>query len=350
MHRSRLFHGILLAALLAMVPFAAAQDKAILTTIDTPEAIWIQVDRAGFGRVYPIGIAPNGAISGFSVLSAAGPGPGTTPLPLYQNGAGFLLENGTFTSLIHPELDASPSSVKQTVALKLNPRREVVGWATDGTAVGLGEVGWVWRKGVFAPVEYAGPDAPALPPGIDYIKVTDVMGINAEGDMVGVVAWLDPADPSTAVTGWHAWLQRKGQWMLIDPPSSADPYPWDINERGDVLLVTFHDSFPFQRGWLRKADGALELLAVPADWAPPGMGPVKFTLGFGMNAQGHIVGVYVVTPGQPKGFVRRDGQYEKVDVPDSIDTAVFGINESGVMTGSFKNGAGIHGFIRLPRR
>jgi hypothetical protein len=73
------------------------------------------------------------------------------------------------------------------------------------------------------------------------------------------------------------------------------------------------------------------------------------TFAQGINNAGLVVGTYVLN-GQEHAFVRNaDGSLEFFDAPDAVSTAANGINDSGQICGTYTtgNGAGqVHGFIR----
>jgi hypothetical protein len=49
------------------------------------------------------------------------------------------------------------------------------------------------------------------------------------------------------------------------------------------------------------------------------------------------------------GFVYSDGTYSTIDVPDSIDTFVTGINASGEVRGYYYTNSTTYGFIATPQ-
>lgn len=309
--------------------------------IETPEATYIPVDRPGFGSTYLTGIAANGRISGVSTES---PAMNVMP-PQYVNARGFLLSGGVFTDISHPSVAGSMSAVRFTCPLKINARGEVVGWATNSAIAGEGEVGFVWRRGAFQDVQYAGPDTPGLDPAVQYTKITDVMGINAEGEMVGQVAWIHPDDPLIPLSHWRGWMYSKGKFRLIDPPGSLLTYPADINERGEVVGLYRDQPPPPRPGFVMRKDGSFEKIVLPDAWV------AMMTFPQSINATGAIVGLYRAWSGEIHGFLLAGGQPVRIDVPGSQQTAIYGINEAGVMVGAYMDSGGaVRGFIRIPKR
>jgi hypothetical protein len=79
-----------------------------------------------------------------------------------------------------------------------------------------------------------------------------------------------------------------------------------------------------------------------------------------INKAGAITGYYTVANGRSFGFVRRPGgTFETFDVPGTLVTvlpeiffpftsltAASSINDQGVITGSYSDSSGLHGFVR----
>jgi len=269
----------------------------------------------------------------------------STPIPIYVAGQGFLLQGMRFIDIVYNN-PATGLPALLTQALKINARGQVAGWSAFTDVVDGTEHGWVWERGHFRNVSYLGMEPSTLNPAIRYRKVTDVMAVNNRGDMIGQVAWMDPANPDPPAGGWYAWLYHRGTFQIINPPDAISSYPWDLNERGDVVGYYSAASAPFQRGFLQQADGTMTELLVPADWNAP-----IATIPFGINARGDIVGIHVDRPRHPRGFLLSGGVYTRIDVPGSLDTAPFAINEHGVIAGAFKGpDERIHGFLRIPKQ
>ena len=328
--------AVITGLLLAML--GAAQVPPV---IETPEATYIPAVRPGFASTFLTGIAANGRISG---VSTGSPAMSVMP-PQYVNAQGFLLSGGVFTDISHPDVAASMSAVRFTCPLKINTRGEAVGWATDSGIAGEGEVGFVWRRGGFQNVQYDGPDTPGLDPSVNYTKITDVMGINAQGEMVGQVAWIHPDDPNVPLSHWRGWMYSKGKFILIDPPGALLTYPSDINERGEAVGVYRDQPAPPRPGFLRRKDGSFEKILLPDAW------DAMLTFPQTINGAGAIAGLYRTWSGEVHGFLLDRGQAVRIDVPGSAQTAVYGMNEAGVMVGAYADAAGaVRGFIRIPKR
>jgi hypothetical protein len=286
-----------------------------------------------------MGIASNGRMTGFC---STDPAANSTPSQ-YLNAVGFVLQDGRVTYLAFPN-PADPSQTIPTYPLKIRVNGVVTGWSAPGSAPSGGEVGWVWERGRFRQLLYTGPDYAGLDPLVNYWKVTDVMSINGRGDTIGQVGWINPADVTPAGSHWRGWLHSKGVFQLIDPPGAMLTYPADINERGEIVGLYRNANGRF--GFLRAPGGAITDIVAPSTWGVP-----FITFPQSINDSGEIVGFFATTPGFPRGFHLRHGVFTEIMVPAAIDTVVYGIDESGLMAGAFKDSAGaVHGFIRVPKR
>jgi probable HAF family extracellular repeat protein len=74
------------------------------------------------------------------------------------------------------------------------------------------------------------------------------------------------------------------------------------------------------------------------------------TAAFGINNSGQIVGQYDTGLGPSligeKGFLYSGGSYTSLSVPGAIDTRAFGINDTGQIVGTYRDTSDItHGFL-----
>jgi probable HAF family extracellular repeat protein len=68
---------------------------------------------------------------------------------------------------------------------------------------------------------------------------------------------------------------------------------------------------------------------------------------YGINDSGQVVGYYLDHNRKTHGFLLHDGIYSTIDVPDAVETQVFGINDSGDIVGVFRepDRDGLIGFL-----
>jgi uncharacterized membrane protein len=139
---------------------------------------------------------------------------------------------------------------------------------------------------------------------------------------------------------------RDGRITTVDVPFPNLRGIGDINDHGE-FVGTYIDAAGGVRGFRREPDGEF----TPVD--VPGAG----TLPLGINNRGQVVGIYgdegtVNNPdgSYPRyrvhGFVWDERRVTKVDVPGSVLTYAFGINNRGEITGGYYDTAGTErGFV-----
>jgi uncharacterized membrane protein len=265
-----------------------------------------------------------------------------------------------------------PNSVF-TDARGINAGGDVVGSYTDADDVSHG---FLLRKGVFTTIDV--PDA----------TVTfGARAINARGDVVGTFLDADEVQ--------RAYLRQGGHFFRIEYPGASGTFGLGINDRGDIT-GSFFDEFENTSGFI-LTDGAFQNVHVPGSLTTdvysaqdngrvlvgfittepdggfhafirhksgdfqlidfPGLS-VPCTSARWINQRGDIVGSFAHVDsveecgpeGPADGFLLRDGQYTRIDVPGSTRTRVFAINDAGVMVGRFTDQEGnVHGFKATPR-
>ena len=106
--------------------------------------------------------------------------------------------------------------------------------------------------------------------------------------------------------------------------------------------------------WTLNAVGAVRLTIMPIGLAQ-GVRYERFdvpgallTRPFGVNASGHIVGLYRDAQNASHGFLRSpDNSYVAIDYPGAIFTNATGINARGAIVGRWTDAGGInHGYVR----
>jgi hypothetical protein len=123
----------------------------------------------------------------------------------------------------------------------------------------------------------------------------------------------------------------------------------DLNNRGQIVGYYDEPGFAGGGGFLRDRDGTIITIAYPG--AP-------YTLVHGLNDRGQLVGAYLepgaapnpdgtIPAGTVHGFVWDRGRFASLDVPGSISTQAFGINNRGQITGGYRDASGRQrGFLR----
>ena len=255
----------------------------------------------------------------------------------------------------------------RTIARGINARGDIIGNYTDADGAGHD---FLFHNGVYANIDYPGGAGAAL-------------AINARGDIAGV---LDDAD------GAHGFVFSDGKLTKVDYPGAIETRAFGINNSGDITgqyttkfgvvfgfilsggafhkihvlatdLTSLHgaedngrvmtgdvvvSADSSTRAFVRHKPGDIQLLDPPGTIFP-------CSRGRGINERGDVAGAFAIvnTPDEchrpNHGFVFRQGAYDVIDPPGSLDTFVFGINDDGLVVGVFtdKNGA-LHGFKATP--
>jgi probable HAF family extracellular repeat protein len=144
-----------------------------------------------------------------------------------------------------------------------------------------------------------------------------------------------------------------GVFTTINFPGAQQTQPYRINDNGQIVgrYLSNGDYHVF-----RRIDGNFTAVDdVP--WAVQTVPGISH-LG-GLNSSGDIVGIYSSVTFQNfakakavdglRGFLLSAGLYTPIDFPDAVVTLAFGINDDGIVVGTYQNADGtIHGFLRAP--
>ena len=280
---------------------------------------------------------------------------------------GLLLSSALFaTDYRYTKIDVPNAS--QTIARGINARGDIIGSYTDADGAGHD---FLLHDGVYTNIDYPGGAGGAR-------------AINARGDIAGI---LDDAD------GAHGFVFSDGTLTKIDYPGASATRAFGINNTGDIT-GQYTTKFGVVFGFILR-DGTFQKIRVPASDRTSAYGAEdngrvivgdvvvsadSSTRGFvqhkpgdvqlldppgtifpcsharGINERGDVAGAFKIanTPDEctrpNHGFVFRQGAYDVIDPPGSLDTFVFGINDDGLVVGVFtdKNG-NLHGFKATPK-
>jgi len=153
---------------------------------------------------------------------------------------------------------------------------------------------------------------------------TEASGINDAGQIVGT--YTDTAGVA------HGFLYQNGVYSKLDYPGMAHNYAFGINEAGHVV-GSFSEILP--RGPYHAS------LRVGTTWSEYDF-PGNETDGRAINSNGDIVGIYNAGYGTPDhGFLKVGDTYTSVDYPGASLTYVFGLNDAGWVTGTYRDGTGL---------
>ena len=162
---------------------------------------------------------------------------------------------------------------------------------------------------------------------------TTVTAINGGGQYVGYY------DDSSGIP--HGFISVGGSLQTFDYPQPGGTLLNGINNNGDVVGVGPSGHFLYSERDLHARGRS----------SPPDNHsfPFSFTEPNGVNDADDVVGTILTTGfqgSQMDGFLLHNGQYSLLDVPGATETQVYGINDSGVVVGTYINpDVSIHGFI-----
>ncbi len=150
----------------------------------------------------------------------------------------------------------------------------------------------------------------------------------------------------------HGFLLSGGTFSSIDFPGATNTTSRRINNQGQIVGHYWLDNGPFH-GFLLSG-GVFSAIDFP--------GAIE-TSAEDINNNGQIVGEYVDTDNHVHGFLFANGVFTTVALPGVIqntdgstilnlnfDVGIFGINDAGVITGTFLGPDGnFHGFVGVPQ-
>lgn len=295
--------GLLMAALFLAAPTIQAQGSTAVQ-LDFPGAV------ATFGRA----INNNGDIVGW-----------------YIGGGrhGFLLRSGNYTQVTQIDVPA-PWNARGTTALGINDSDMIVGS--------------YFHKDLDGRVHQHGY---CLMPDGTFVRI----------DVPNATATIPRAISNANVAGFyfdqsgnlHGFIGMNEAAVTIDFPGAVFTQVGGINNNGDVT-GTYGDSAGNVHGFTRSASGGFISFDVPGAAAQ-----LAGTEGWAMNDTGQVGGFdaksksaaldFSLPPADLHGFVMTAGHFVSVNVPDGINTCIFGLNNTSAAVGQYDTTDGsTHGF------
>ena len=205
-----------------------------------------------------------------------------------------------YTSVAYAYADVAVPGAVLTIANAINDNNVVVGSFFDANS---SVHGFVYRKGRYEQIDYPGSSE------------TEVLGINSNGDLVGVYQIAGPLN-------FHGFLRHEGQFTTIDVPQAEfGTKIFGINK--DMVMVgTVDDS----QGFILKS-GSFTVFN-----APQLQGEEFQTQLNGINNVGWISG-QVFSGGAWRGFWFRERDIDFLQPLGSSDNQVTGMNGRGDIVG-----------------
>jgi uncharacterized membrane protein len=160
---------------------------------------------------------------------------------------------------------------------------------------------------------------------------TEVAGINDHGKIVGT--YVDPSGIA------HGFTYHNGTYTNIDFPGYAHNYAFGINDAGKMVgsVSEIMPRGPYHASFFEH--GAWSIFDFPGNESD----------GRAINSHGHIAGIYNAGFGTPDhGFLKVGDEYTSIDYPGASITYVFGLNDAGQVTGTYRDVLGtLKGFIYM---
>jgi hypothetical protein len=186
-------------------------------------------------------------------------------------------------------------------------------------------------------------------PGAVY---TDILGINNRGVMVGQYGDADGV--------YHGFVTDGGHIVTVDAPGSVTTGLQSVNDEGTAVgwwVQSLGGGNYLSHGFIRSPSGVITTIDDPA------AGPNGYTEGvLGINDEGVLVGSFVDSNGVEHGFIDQHGRFTTVDNPrypgtscsgtvsSCSGTELWGINNRGVIDGDgYSWPAVVQGLIFSPR-
>ncbi len=336
---------------LAVFLFVASTLNAQkITTFDVPSGI----------ETTPTGISPSGEIVGYY-----GDTKTTTVHGFVRNA------DGTFT------LFAPPNATSVSVT-GINPSREIVGSFEDTTSH---EHAFLRkRNGTITMFDFPGAIGTAARAISEsgqivgfYVAASEQHGFIRQPD--GSITSFDvpgnssrrtnptAIDSSGQITGSYvdiAYLTPQDHGFLRDPDgnittfavsvSDYDTYPATIGLQGQIVGSATDDNALLWDAFLREPDGIITTFNATRGYNAQ---PADQTIATAINSSRQIAGYWRNNDLPPddtfSGFLRSaDGTMTTFTVPGATNTLPVAINSRGVITGSYTDSTGQHGFVRTP--
>jgi uncharacterized membrane protein len=155
--------------------------------------------------------------------------------------------------------------------------------------------------------------------------LTEAHDINNRAQIVG--QYMDTSG------NLHGFLVHDGGFKTIDVPGSLFTVVEGINDLGDMVGISLNGTDPGVTTSFLRHKGKITTFSFPG--ADPGR-----TGAFGINNRGVIVGTYDIAF-MHHGFMLENGHFRSIDFPGAAETQVFKISNDGDIVGTYTPPFGI---------
>jgi len=139
---------------------------------------------------------------------------------------------------------------------------------------------------------------------------------------------------STFPEAMHGYLLQGGEYGVVNYPSAANTWLFDVNQLGDVV-GSFSDGESVTKGF-SLVNGRYTTIAYPK---------AQTTYAQAINNNGAVVGAYS-SSSFSNGFLWQNGTFTTINYPNSpYGTALAGVNNSGVIVGNHFSAEDAFGFL-----
>ncbi len=174
-------------------------------------------------------------------------------------------------------------------------------------------------------------------------------GINKAGEIVGMACKTVTCNLAYASDAQGFLLDHiGGNFSTINFPGVLGTAATAINDSGEIVGNYLACKTDGSRGapcTFAQGHGFQLVSGVYTTLDPPGS--LATTVG-GVNNSGVIVGTYLDGSNKTHGFLFSNGVFSNIDFPGASATEVNGINDQGQIVGSAQIGEGTEGFIGTP--
>jgi hypothetical protein len=160
----------------------------------------------------------------------------------------------------------------------------------------------------------------------------DTQAINNAGTIAGL--YYDLADGR-----YHGVIWEDGEYTIYDVPVDGLPHTLllDITNDGTLVGIAYNEDFS---AWYSFVDDGRDLT-----WIDYGEGAL--TMAEGGNDRGQVVGTETST-GVERSFVYSHGTFDTIDIEGALSSVPFGINDHGVVAGTWGDESSQYGFVATP--
>jgi hypothetical protein len=224
-------------------------------------------------------------------------------------------------------LDVELPGVTLTQALGINSEGDIVGRYQVGSA----GHGFLLSEGTITTIDYPG--------GIS--GTTQAHGINSEGVVVGLYTDHGTIVPGDALRTRAYLRDASGNFAAIDFPGAENTFAIKVTPTGQAVGCYHHQGSDFAASGGGTMHGYVYQNGTYESFSVPG------TMHNGITRHGRIiVGVWFPTPTEFHAYKVEKGDYQLLDIPNSISSDARDVNPSGETIGFFIDSAkNTHGFL-----